>query len=380
MADLRRDFLFSKVFDANASLWSSASKEHQFLQGCITGAVSIAQFDTWLVQDFNYVHHFLSFLQKVLGNASIGDDQQILQGGVATVTNELLWFQGMAKQRNADLNVPTMPHTDKYGAFMGKMGNESYAVQLIVMYLVEKCYCEAWCHVLAQGGVDGPYASFAKQWSGAEFRTYVEQLGNMAVVAGMTVFEQNEWEQKISNLFVEIMNLECGFWEMAFQSSSLVPLAPRPPLPPFTYDTAVQKVRMAEDAWNSRDPHRVSLAYSPDTAWRNRSTFLNGREAVVSFLQDKWSVESEYRLIKELWCYGDDKIAVRFCYEWHDENHQWFRSHGNENWEFDAMGYMKTRHASINDVPIKVQCTFKHCCDVHKILCVLITKHISDSL
>ena len=350
---LRHDFLFSKVFANHASLWARASKEHPFLQGCVTGAVTTAQFDTWVVQDFKYVHHFLSFLQKVLGNATITTDQEILQGGVATVTNELLWFQGMAKQRNADLNVPTMPHTDTYGAFMATMGNESYAIQLLVMYMVEKCYCEAWCHVLAQGGIDGPYAQFAKQWSGEEFRTYVEQLGNMAVVAGMTAFDQKEWERRISDLFVEIMNLECGFWEMAFQSS-VVDVAPRPPLPPFTYETAVQKVRMAEDAWNSRDPLRVSLAYSSDTVWRNRSTFLKGREAVVSFLQDKWSVESDYRLIKEIWCHSDDHIAVRFCYEWHDENNQWFRSYGNENWEFDALGYMKTRHASINDVPIKV--------------------------
>jgi nuclear transport factor 2 (NTF2) superfamily protein/thiaminase len=353
--DSRRNFLVSKVFDTNASLWAKASKEHPFLQGIVTGAVTTAQFDTWLVQDFKYVHHFLSFLQKVLGNASTTNDQVILQGGVATVTNELVWFQGMAKQRNTDLNVPTLPHTDKYGAFMAKMGNECYAIQLVVMYLVEKCYCDAWCHVLAQGGADGPYAQFAVQWSSREFQMYVEQLGNMAVVAGMeTPLDQHEWEQQISNLFVEIMKLECDFWEMAFQSSSVPKEAPRPPLPPFTYETAVQKVRMAEDAWNSRDPHRVSLAYTPDTVWRNRSTFLKGREAVVTFLQDKWSVESDYRLVKEIWCHSDHHIAVRFCYEWHDESNNWFRSHGNENWEFDALGYMKTRHASINDVPIKV--------------------------
>ena len=359
-AQQRHDFLFSKVFATNASLWALASKDHPFLQGCVTGAVTTAQFDTWLVQDFKYVHHFLAFLKRVLENATIQNDKAILQGGVATVTNELLWFQGMAKERNADLNVPTMKHTDTYGAFMAKMGNEPYAVQLMVMYLVEKCYLEAWCHVQAQGGVDGPYAKFAKQWSSGEFRTYVDQLGDMAVVAGMTTLDQNEWERRISELFVEIMNLECCFWEMAFQSSSAVAAAPRPPLPPFTYETAVQKVRMAEDAWNSRDPQRVSLAYTQDTVWRNRSTFLNGREAVVSFLQDKWSVESDYRLVKEIWCHSDDKIAVRFCSEWHDEKNQWFRSHGNENWAFDALGYMKTRHASINDVPIKVPTSYSN--------------------
>ncbi len=128
--------------------------------------------------------------------------------------------------------------------------------------------------------------------------------------------------------------------------------APRPPLPPFTAATARQKVQAAEDAWNSRDPDRIALAYTPDTEWRNRSEFLNGRPAVIEFLRRKWTRELDYRLRKELWAFGDDRIAVRFEYEWHDANGQWFRSYGNENWEFDAPGYMRARYASINDVMI----------------------------
>ena len=127
---------------------------------------------------------------------------------------------------------------------------------------------------------------------------------------------------------------------------------PRAPVPPFSYADAVQKVRMAEDAWNGRDPAKVALAYTPDTKWRNRSEFLNGRAEVEAFLGRKWATESGYRLIKEIWTHDDDKIAVRFCYEYHDAQGQWFRAHGNENWEFDALGYMAVRHASINDVPI----------------------------
>jgi nuclear transport factor 2 (NTF2) superfamily protein len=126
----------------------------------------------------------------------------------------------------------------------------------------------------------------------------------------------------------------------------------RPPLPPFTLDTAVQKVRAAEDGWNSRDPARVSLAYTLDSRWRNRSEFLSGRAAIVAFLARKWAVEQGYRLIKELWAFTGDRIAVRFAYEWHDAAGQWFRSYGNENWAFDAQGLMHSRHASINDVPI----------------------------
>ncbi|MCB5198436.1 nuclear transport factor 2 family protein [Loktanella sp. TSTF-M6] len=124
------------------------------------------------------------------------------------------------------------------------------------------------------------------------------------------------------------------------------------PVPPFSRADAIQKVRMAEDAWNTRDPERVALAYTPDTTWRNRSEFLRGRDAVRDFLVRKWSVETEYRLIKEIWAHGDDRIAVRFCYEYHDADGQWFRAHGNENWEFDVGGYMSARHASINDVAI----------------------------
>ncbi|MFQ3252791.1 MAG: nuclear transport factor 2 (NTF2) superfamily protein [Loktanella salsilacus] len=126
----------------------------------------------------------------------------------------------------------------------------------------------------------------------------------------------------------------------------------RMPVPPFTQADAVQKVRLAENAWNGRDPQAVALAYTPDTRWRNRSTFLTGRAAVVAFLTQKWSVEHDYRLIKELWAHANDRIAVRFCYEYHDDAGQWFRAHGNENWAFDAGGYMAERHASINDVPI----------------------------
>jgi nuclear transport factor 2 (NTF2) superfamily protein len=126
----------------------------------------------------------------------------------------------------------------------------------------------------------------------------------------------------------------------------------RPPLPPFTLETAIQKVRLAEDAWNSRDPARVALAYSTDSRWRNRSTFLQGRAEIESFLAQKWQRELDYRLIKELWAFREDRIAVRFAYEWHDEARQWFRSYGNENWAFDGEGLMHTRIASINDLPI----------------------------
>ena len=126
----------------------------------------------------------------------------------------------------------------------------------------------------------------------------------------------------------------------------------RPPLPPFTRESAIQKVRLAEDAWNSRDPARVVLAYSPDTRWRNRAEFPVGRDQAREFLERKWARELDYRLIKELWLFGDNRIAVRFAYEWHDDSGQWYRSHGNENWEFNAEGLMTRRHASINDLPI----------------------------
>ncbi|MCX6923307.1 MAG: nuclear transport factor 2 family protein [Verrucomicrobia bacterium] len=129
--------------------------------------------------------------------------------------------------------------------------------------------------------------------------------------------------------------------------------SPRPPLPPFDAETAAKKVRMAEDAWNSHDPGRVSLAYSYDSVWRNRSEFLSGREAIVQFLTRKWNKELNYRLIKELWAFQGNRIAVRFAYEWHDDSGQWFRSYGNENWEFDEQGLMRRRFASINDLPIR---------------------------
>jgi nuclear transport factor 2 (NTF2) superfamily protein len=128
--------------------------------------------------------------------------------------------------------------------------------------------------------------------------------------------------------------------------------APRPPLPPFNRETAIQKVRMAEDAWNSRDPERVALAYSVDSRWRNRAEFPVGRAEIVAFLQRKWARELDYRLIKELWTFADNRLAVRFAYEWRDDSGHWFRSYGNENWEFDENGLMRLRYASINDRPI----------------------------
>ncbi len=130
-------------------------------------------------------------------------------------------------------------------------------------------------------------------------------------------------------------------------------MSTRPPLPPFTRQTAAQKVRLAEDAWNTRDPEKVSLAYTPDSRWRNRSEFINGRAEIVAFLKRKWAKELDYRLIKELWACEGDRIAVRFAYEWHDDSGSWFRSYGNENWAFDDAGLMRLRLASINDLPIK---------------------------
>ena len=130
-------------------------------------------------------------------------------------------------------------------------------------------------------------------------------------------------------------------------------MAPRPPLPPFTRETATQKVRLAEDAWNSRDPEKVAQAYTPDSRWRNRAEFLHGRPEIVAFLARKWTRELDYRLIKELWAFEGRRIAVRFAYESHDDSGNWFRSYGNENWEFDDEGLMRLRLASINDLPIK---------------------------
>jgi nuclear transport factor 2 (NTF2) superfamily protein len=127
----------------------------------------------------------------------------------------------------------------------------------------------------------------------------------------------------------------------------------RPPLPPFTLETAAHKVRLAEDAWNTRDPAKVALAYTVDSQWRNRSEFPRGRAQIESFLERKWARELDYRLIKELWAFTEDRIAVRFAYEWRDDAGNWYRSYGNENWAFDAQGLMHTRFASINDLPIK---------------------------
>jgi hypothetical protein len=130
-------------------------------------------------------------------------------------------------------------------------------------------------------------------------------------------------------------------------------VATRPPLPPFTRDTATKKVRLAEDAWNTRDPEKVALAYTIDSRWRNRAEFPKGRQEIIQFLKRKWQKELDYRLIKELWAYTENRIAVRFAYEWHDDSGNWFRSYGNENWEFDDHGLMRLRYASINDLPIQ---------------------------
>jgi len=129
-------------------------------------------------------------------------------------------------------------------------------------------------------------------------------------------------------------------------------IEPRPPFPPFTRETAIQKVRLAEDGWNSRNPEKVALAYTPDSRWRNRTEFVNGREQIVQFLDRKWKKELDYRLIKELWAVDGNRIAVRYAYEWHDDSGNWFRTFGNENWEFDENGLMQRRYACLNDMPI----------------------------
>jgi nuclear transport factor 2 (NTF2) superfamily protein len=131
-------------------------------------------------------------------------------------------------------------------------------------------------------------------------------------------------------------------------------------IPPFTLETATVKVRKAEDGWNSRNPEQVALAYTVDSRWRNRAEFLNGREAIVAFLKRKWTRELDYRLIKEFWAFGGNRIAVRFAYEWHDDAGQWYRSYGNENWEYNEQGNMRHRHASINDLPIKEEDRLYH--------------------
>jgi hypothetical protein len=129
-------------------------------------------------------------------------------------------------------------------------------------------------------------------------------------------------------------------------------IEPRPPFPPFTRETAIQKVRLAEDGWNSRNPEKVALAYTPDSRWRNRTEFVNGRDEIVQFLDRKWKKELDYRLIKELWAVDGNRIAVRYAYEWHDDSGNWFRTFGNENWEFDEHGLMQRRYACLNDMPI----------------------------
>jgi nuclear transport factor 2 (NTF2) superfamily protein len=145
--------------------------------------------------------------------------------------------------------------------------------------------------------------------------------------------------------------LDGNIWVTRLQTEQF-PALFRPPLPPFTREKAAQKVRLAEDAWNTRDPAHVALAYTVDSCWRNRTEFIQGRDAIETFLKGKWERELEYRLIKEFWSFGGNRIAVRFAYEWHDANGHWFRSYGNENWEFDENGLMRQRMASINDLPI----------------------------
>ena len=140
---------------------------------------------------------------------------------------------------------------------------------------------------------------------------------------------------------------------MTDHETQISPDAPRPPFPPFTRETAIQKIRLAEDGWNTRDPGKVALAYTIDSRWRNRHEFVDGRQEIIAFLIRKWSRELGYRLIKELWAFDGNRIAVRFAYECHDASGNWFRSYGNENWEFDENGLMRLRHASINDLPIK---------------------------
>ena len=135
-------------------------------------------------------------------------------------------------------------------------------------------------------------------------------------------------------------------------TASTTSTANRPPLPPFTPESAIQKVRLAEDAWNSRDPEKVALAYTLDSRWRNRAEFIKGRKEIIAFLTRKWTRELDYRLIKELWAFTGSRIAVRFGYEWHDDSGHWYRSYGNENWEFNADGLMSSRFASVNDLPI----------------------------
>lgn len=130
-------------------------------------------------------------------------------------------------------------------------------------------------------------------------------------------------------------------------------IEPRPPFPPFTHETAIQKVRLAEDGWNSRNPEKVALAYTPDSRWRNRAEFVTGRDQIVPFLDRKWKKELDYRLIKELWAVDGNRIAVRYAYEWHDDSGNWFRTFGNENWEFDDQGLMQRRYACLNDMPIQ---------------------------
>jgi nuclear transport factor 2 (NTF2) superfamily protein len=146
--------------------------------------------------------------------------------------------------------------------------------------------------------------------------------------------------------------LDQGDCRLLHQIEKEVSPMSRPPLPPFTAKTAAQKVRAAEDGWNSRDPAKVALAYTPDSVWRNRAEFLQGRAAIEAFLTRKWARELDYRLIKELWAFTGNRIAVRFAYEWHDDSGSWFRSYGNENWEFESDGLMRRRIASINDLPI----------------------------
>jgi nuclear transport factor 2 (NTF2) superfamily protein len=168
-------------------------------------------------------------------------------------------------------------------------------------------------------------------------------------------FDGRKGKEKIpQSANVPFVNEECGdsMWDDVLKSDGS-DIVKRHPLPPFTLESAIQKVQAAEDAWNTKDPEKVCLAYTLDTEWRNRTEFINGREEVKAFLKGKWEKELDYKLKKELWGFRDNRMAVRFEYEWHDHEGQWFRSYGNEMWQFDENGYMEKRFASINDLPIK---------------------------
>jgi uncharacterized protein len=348
------DSLINALFAKYKEQWEKSTHSHSFLEGCADGKTTRAQFDTWLTQDFIYVAAFKVFLAAAMKVAP-AEDLPVLEGGMAAVDAEYLWFQRKAKERSLDLNVAPLTAMTLYETFLLSLGHLSYAYQVTALYVIEQLYYDAWSSVMQRGGPTGPYSEFATNWSNEAFREYCVNLGKISRKAidaeGLHDFFS---AQRFDFLFAEICRLEIMFWDMAYAGPTVVTKeAPRAPLPPFTYEAAVKKVRAAEDAWNTKDPLRVSLAYTLTSKWRNRSEFLNGRKEIVGFLSRKWQKERDYKLIKEIWAHSENRIAVRFAYEWRDADDNWFRSHGNENWEFDADGYMAVRHASINDVRIK---------------------------